>query len=99
MTERSVRSDNWTTTRTDETSRQVIDIAVGILIGLRGCSRGQAFDELVRVVHQTGIGLGTIASGLVAVAGGSASAEHAEAFSAWGELIGTGRTGSLAHAR
>lgn len=85
-------------TGTDDTSRQVIDIAVGILIGLRGCSRRDAFDELVRVVHQTGIGLGSIASGLVAVASGSSSAEHAEAFNAWGELIRLGRAGHLAAA-
>lgn len=71
----------------DHTSRQVIDVAVGILVGLRGCSRRAAFDELVAVVHQTGIGLGTIASGLVALASGSTSADHAEAFSVWGELI------------
>lgn len=83
---------------TDETSRQVIDIAVGILIGLRGCSRREAFDELVRVVHQTGVGLGTIASGLVAVASGSTVADHAEAFTAWGELIRLGRTGRMAAA-
>ncbi|WP_460356059.1 ANTAR domain-containing protein [Mycobacterium sp. ZZG] len=80
----------------DDTSRQVIDIAIGILIGLRGYSRGEAFDELVRVVRQTGIGLGAIASGLVAVASGSASADHAEAFNAWGELIMTGRGAALA---
>ncbi|MGE2835004.1 ANTAR domain-containing protein [Mycobacterium sp. SMC-4] len=72
---------------TDHTSRQVIDVAVGILVGLRGCSRRAAFDELVAVVHQTGIGLGTVASGLVAVASNSASADHAEAFSIWGDLI------------
>lgn len=71
----------------DHTSRQVIDVAVGILVGLRGCSRRAAFDELAAVVHQTGIGLGTVASGLVAVASGSATAEHADAFSVWGELI------------
>jgi len=82
----------------DDTSRQVIDIAVGILIGLRGCSRADAFGELVHVVHQTGIGLGSIASGLVAVASGSASAEHAEAFNAWGELVRLGRAGQLANA-
>ncbi|MDA2890199.1 ANTAR domain-containing protein [Mycolicibacterium sp. BiH015] len=85
-------------TGTDETSRQIIDVAVGILIGLRGCARTEAFEELVRVVHQTGIGLGAIASGLVAVASGSSSADHAEAFSAWGELIRTSRTGTLAAA-
>jgi hypothetical protein len=65
----------------------VIDVAIGILVGLRGCSDREAFDELVRVVHQTGIGIGRLASGLVEVASGSATAEHAEAFAAWGELL------------
>ena len=72
---------------TDITSRQVIDNAVGILIGLRGCTRREAFDELVQVVNQTGVGLGSLATGLVAVAGGSASPQHAEAFTVWGDLI------------
>ncbi|BCI54112.1 hypothetical protein NIIDNTM18_33900 [Mycolicibacterium litorale] len=72
---------------TDVTSRRVIDIAIGILVGLRGCTERQAFDELVAVVKQTGLGLGRVATGLVALAAGSASAEHAEAYTAWGELI------------
>ena len=71
----------------DESSRRVIDMAIGILVGLRGCTDQEAFEELVRVVHQTGVGIGRLAGGLVAVASGSASAEHAEAFTAWGELI------------
>jgi len=71
----------------DETSRRVIDVATGILIGLRGCSDHEAFEELVRVVHQTGIGIGRLAAGLVALASGSATAEHAEAFAVWGELL------------
>ncbi|UXA16390.1 ANTAR domain-containing protein [Mycobacterium sp. SMC-4] len=82
----------------DDTSRQVIDVAVGILIGLRGCSRREAFDELVAVVHRTGTGLGTIASGLVAVASGASSARYAEAYHEWGELIRLGRNGPLAAA-
>jgi hypothetical protein len=80
----------------DESSRRVIDMAIGILVGLRGCSDHEAFDELVRVVHQTGVGIGRLAGGLVAVASGSASAEHAEAFTAWGELIQRGRLVPLA---
>jgi hypothetical protein len=75
----------------DESSRRVIDMAIGILVGLRGCNDQEAFDELVRVVHQTGVGIGRLAAGLVAVASGSASAEHVEAFTAWGELIQRGR--------
>jgi len=71
----------------DDTSRRVIDVATGILVGLRGCSDREAFDELVQVVHQTGIGIGRLAAGLVALASGSATAEHAEAFAIWGELV------------
>jgi hypothetical protein len=74
----------------DATSRKVIDLAIGILVGLRGCSQREAFDELVRVVHQTGIGIGSIAAGLVGLASGSSTADHAEAFNAWGELIRQG---------
>lgn len=75
----------------DETSRRVIDLAVGILIGLRGCTDREAFDELVGVVHQTGVGIGRLATGLVALAGGSSSADHVEAYTAWGGLVGRGR--------
>jgi hypothetical protein len=71
-----------------EPSRKVIDVAVGILVGLRGCSERQAFDELATVVHQTGIGLSSTATALVALATGESSHEHAEAFTAWGELLG-----------
>jgi ANTAR domain len=79
-----------------DTSRRVIDVAVGILIGLRGCSQREAFDELVRVVNQTGVGIGSLATGLVALACGSSSAQHAEAFTAWGALIPGGRPIPLA---
>jgi hypothetical protein len=79
----------------DDTSRRVIDVAIGILVGLRGCSDQAAFDELVQVVHQTGIG--RLAAGLVAVASGSSTAEHAEAFTVWGDLIDRARLVSLAN--
>ena len=81
--------------RLDDTSRRVIDVAIGILVGLRGCSDQAAFDELVRVVHQTGVGIGSLAAGLVAVASGASSAGHAEAFTAWGDLIERGRPAPL----
>jgi hypothetical protein len=77
--------------RGDESSRRVIDVAVGILVGLRGYSDREAFEEIVRVVNQTGIGIGSLAAGLVALASGSSSAGHAEAFTAWGELLRRGR--------
>ncbi len=80
----------------DDTSRRVIDVATGILVGLRGCSDQEAFDELVRTVHQTGVGIGRLAAELVALASGSSS-EHGEAFAVWGELIERGRPLSLAN--
>lgn len=77
------------------TSRREIDVAVGILVGLRGCPERAAFDELVGVVRDTGLGIGGIATGLVALASGASSAGHDEAFAAWGELIGRRRAVSV----
>jgi hypothetical protein len=81
----------------DDTSRRVIDVAIGIIVGLRGCSDREAFNELVRVVNDTGVGIGRLAAGLVAVASGSSSAEHADAFTIWGDLIDRARPVSLAN--
>ena len=75
----------------EHTSRRTIDVAIGILVGLRGCSQREAFEELVRVVNQTGVGIGSVANGLAALASGASSAGHAEAFTVWGELIGRSR--------
>lgn len=88
----------YTGLRANDTSRKVIDTAIGVLVGLRGCSPAEAFAELVQVTRQTGIGIGSIAHGLVAVASGNSSAENAEAFSVWGELIRRERVAPLASA-
>jgi hypothetical protein len=82
----------------NDTSRKVIDTAIGVLVGLRGCSPAEAFTELVQVTRQTGIGIGSIASGLVAVASGTSSADNVEAFNVWGELIRRERVAPLANA-
>jgi ANTAR domain len=81
---------SYTVSHGNDTSRKVIDLAIGILVGLRGCSPDDAFAELVRVVHRTGIGVASLAGALVALASGNSesSAEHIEAFNAWGELVG-----------
>lgn len=75
----------------DDSSRKVIDLATGILVGLRCCSPREAFDELVGVMNETGVGIGSLASGLVALACGGSSAGHTEAFAAWGDLVGRTR--------
>lgn len=74
-------------TRANAGSRTVIDNAVGILVALRGCTPEDAFGELVDVVRQTGVGIGVLAAGLVALATGRSTAQDAEAFNAWGALI------------
>jgi hypothetical protein len=79
-----------------ETSRRVIDVAVGVLIGLRGYSEQEAFDELVGVVNRTGIGIFSVAASLAALATGSSSADDTEAFNAWGELIRRARLSPMA---
>ncbi|WP_083410437.1 ANTAR domain-containing protein [Mycolicibacterium rutilum] len=49
-------------------SRRVIDVAVGIIVGLRGCSENDAFNEIAQEVHRTGVPLGRVAAALVAIA-------------------------------
>ena len=83
----------------DSTSRRVIDLAVGVLVGLRGCSPEEAFVELVEVVRQTGVGIGTIATELVALASGATSTNPAQNLRAWTDLIRQRRTDPIADAR
>jgi hypothetical protein len=75
-----------------------VDVAVGILVGLRGYTERDAFDELVGVVNRTGIGIFSVAASLTAIAAGSSSAADGEAFNAWGELIRRARVAPLAAA-
>jgi len=62
--------------------------------------RDDTFAELVRVVHRTGIGVGSLAAALLALArgGSGSSAADIEAFNAWGELIRRTQSASLAAA-
>lgn len=80
------------------TSRRTVDVAVGILVGLRGYSAREAFHELVDVVNRTGLGIFGVAASLTAIATGSSSADDSEAFNAWGDLIGRARMAPLAEA-
>lgn len=74
-----------------DTSRRVIDIAIGILVGLEGCSEREAFGQLVDVVKQTGVGIGATAEALVALAGGDPCAQQTDAYVAWSELLSRAR--------
>lgn len=46
----------------DPSSRIVIDVAIGVLIGWRGCSK-EAFDRRASAVKETGVGIGRASPG------------------------------------
>ena len=75
----------------DPSSRTVIDEAVGVLIGWRGCSEREAFDEIARAVRNTGVGIGSLSRALVELAtGAEESAPHrAEVLRLWGDVMPT----------
>ncbi|TQR82632.1 ANTAR domain-containing protein [Mycobacterium hodleri] len=75
--------------REDPSSRRMIDLATGILMGLRGCSARDAFDDLVKAVHQTGIGPAALATALAHLVGGKGDGvpHQAEAALIWGHLL------------
>ena len=77
---------NW---RGDPFSRRVIDVAIGILMGLRGCTEREAFDELAAAVRETGIGLGTLADALATLTVGVSTpfAHRDEVVHRWGHLM------------
>lgn len=72
-------------------------MALGVLIGLRQCSEDVAFEDIAQAVHRTGVGLGTLARALVALATGTDEPfpHREEALSIWGDLI----SNSDAHGR
>jgi len=77
--------------RADPDSRRVIDLAVGILMGLRECSESEAFDDLVDAVHETGVGPAGLAAALKHVVGGSGEGvpHQSDAIRVWGHLLTT----------
>lgn len=84
-----VRTNSGSGWRKDRTSRRVIDLAIGILMGLRGCSEKDAFNELVNAVHETGVGLSGMAGALVDLVGDTDESYpyRAEAIHVWGHLV------------
>jgi len=73
--------------------RRVLDLAEGILIGLRRCRPEAAFDELITVAHRRGVSVSAVAAAVVALATGDddgAASNPAAAQAAhqlWGELL------------
>lgn len=76
-------------TESSSSSRKPIDVAIGVLVGVRGCTEADAFEEIAQAVHATGVGLGRLAHALVLLASGTGEPfpHRAEATSLWGHLM------------
>ena len=59
----------------EQSPRRHIDVAIGVLIGLRHCSEKQAFADIATAVHETGIGLRGVCDALITLAGGANDAQ------------------------
>ena len=79
----------------DPLSRRVIDVAIGVLVGRRGCSEREAFDEIVCGVREAGVGLRSMARALVTLASDSdeSGPHQAEALRRWGGVTRVGQRG------
>ena len=73
----------------DASSRTVIDVAIGVLVGLLRCSERQAFNEIAAAVDETGVGLASMCRALIALASGTTdSFDHStEVINLWGQLV------------
>ncbi len=73
-------------------SRKIIDTAIGVLVGARRRAPAEAFEDLATAGHDTGIGLGTLASALVTLASRTAEPfPHRDVVTArWSTLLATG---------
>ena len=70
-------------------SRHEIDVAIGILMGLRHCSERQAFTEIATAVGETGISLGRICRAIIELASGATcSSDYGpQVIGVWEELV------------
>ena len=54
--------------------RRILDLAEGVLMGLRRYSSSDAFEDLVRVASRHGLSVSVVAAALVALAAGDTDA-------------------------
>jgi pimeloyl-ACP methyl ester carboxylesterase len=76
-------------TITDLETRREIEVAIGVLMGLRGCSHREAVNEYLDAVHETGTRAPELGRALVDLANGdeSSSPHRTEAQRRWGHLV------------
>lgn len=78
----------------DVRSHKQIEVAVGVLTELRGCSPDEALEDFVDGVRDTGVSAYDLGHALVDLASGQQPPYMAEALQRWGHLLALrGRTG------
>lgn len=71
-------------------SRREIDLAIGVLMGVRGCSAEKALETLVDATRVSGVGLGGVSRTLLSVISGDGDPSRptaAEALAHWNALL------------
>jgi hypothetical protein len=70
-------------------SRREIDLAIGVLIGIRRCSQNEALEALVDAMRVSGRGLGGVSRALLGVVSGDAESIAADqAVAHWRAVLG-----------
>jgi hypothetical protein len=73
----------------DHRSRREIDLAMGVLMGIRRCSAQEALQALVDATRASGLGLGRVSHTLLTVVSGDAAPAAAdEALAHWQTVLG-----------
>jgi hypothetical protein len=72
----------------DHRSRREIDMAIGVLMGIRRCSQQAALEALVCATRTSGVGLGGVSRALLNVISGDPALCAGEATAHWNALLG-----------
>jgi ANTAR domain len=72
----------------DHRSRREIDMAIGVLMGIRRCSQQEALEALVGATRTSGVGLGGVSRTLLDVISGDSALRADEAIAHWNSLLG-----------
>jgi hypothetical protein len=72
----------------DHRSRREIDMAIGVLMGVRRCSQQEASEALVSATRTSGVGLGGVSRALLDIISGDPAPSAAEALAHRNSLLG-----------
>jgi hypothetical protein len=72
----------------DHQSRREIDMAIGVLIGIRRCTAHEALDVLVTATRVSGIGLGGVSRTLLSIVSGDVKSTTTDTAAAhWNSML------------